>query len=203
MKDTSPRMNRWLEKLSWFNFEIRHIPGTTNTAADALSRNLSLSSMDSKVMTTSRTKLKRFLRLLLQPVTGTAVPDTEPSVNIDTDDWFPAYERTSYCKDFIANHVPKAGSEWHGDRFWREDKIIVSDDEAIRTGVVAAHHTGILQGHWGEAKTTEIVRRRLWFSSKTSVLFCKEDQTETKKWNKYETNSALAVVVQRGYTRRD
>ena len=42
MKDTSPRMNRWLEKLQRFNFEIRHIPGTTNTAADALSRNLSL-----------------------------------------------------------------------------------------------------------------------------------------------------------------
>ena len=84
-------------------------------------------------------------------------------MNIDTDDWFPAYERTSYCKDFIANHVPKAGSEWHGDRFWREDKIIVPDDEAIRTAVVAAHHTGILQGHWGEAKTTEIVRRRFWF----------------------------------------
>ena len=29
--------------------------------------------------------------------------------------------------------------------------------------MVAAHHTGILQGHWGEAKTTEIVRRRFWF----------------------------------------
>ena len=41
MKDTSPRMNRWLEKLSRFNFEIRHIPVTTNTAADALSGNLS------------------------------------------------------------------------------------------------------------------------------------------------------------------
>ena len=41
--------------------------------------------------------------------------------------------------------------------------VIVPDDETISTAVVAAHHTGILQGHWGEAKTTEIVRRRFWF----------------------------------------
>ena len=194
MKDTSPRMNRWLEKLSRFNFEIRHIPGTTNTAADALSRNLSLSSMDPKVMTTSRTKLKRFLRLSLQPVTGTAVPDTESSVNIDTDDWFPAYERTSYCKDFIANHVPKAGSEWHGDRFWREDKIIVPDDEAIRTAVVAAHHTGILQGHWGEAKTTEIVRRRFWFPGMPAFIqdFIKKcDTCQRIKADRHKQNALL------------
>ena len=110
MKDTSSQMNRWLEKLSRFNFEIRHIPGTTNTAADALSRNLSLYSMDPKVMTASSTTLKRYLRLSLQPVvTGPAPPvDALTTVNIDTDDWFPAYERTSYYKDFIANHVHKA-----------------------------------------------------------------------------------------------
>ena len=92
IKDTSPRMNRWLENISRFKFDIRHIHGTTNTAADALSRNLDISSMDPKVMTSTRTTLKRYLRLSLQPVTGPAPPvDLSPTVNIDTDDWFPAY----------------------------------------------------------------------------------------------------------------
>ena len=85
-------MNRWLENISRFNFDIHHIPGTTNTATNALSRNLDISSMDPNVMTSTRTTLKRYLRLSLQPVTGPAPPvDLSPTVNIDTDDWFPAY----------------------------------------------------------------------------------------------------------------
>ena len=68
MKDTSQRINHWLEKLSWFNCEISHISWTTNPAADALSCNLSVIYMDPKVITASRTTLKRFLRLSLQPV---------------------------------------------------------------------------------------------------------------------------------------
>ena len=37
-KDLSPRQVRWEEILSQFNADIRHIPGITNSAADALSR---------------------------------------------------------------------------------------------------------------------------------------------------------------------
>ena len=37
-KDLSPRQVRWEEILSQFDAEIRHIPGITNSAADALSR---------------------------------------------------------------------------------------------------------------------------------------------------------------------
>jgi hypothetical protein len=37
-KDLSPRQIRWNETLSRFDTDIHHIPGITNTAADALSR---------------------------------------------------------------------------------------------------------------------------------------------------------------------
>ena len=34
----SERMVRWLGDLALYHFEVKHIPGSTNTAADALSR---------------------------------------------------------------------------------------------------------------------------------------------------------------------
>src|SRR6202034_1336421 len=37
-KNLSPRQARWLETLTEYDFEIKHIPGETNTLADALSR---------------------------------------------------------------------------------------------------------------------------------------------------------------------
>ena len=38
LKDPSPRVVRWMATLSLYHCEIHHIPGSTNTAADALSR---------------------------------------------------------------------------------------------------------------------------------------------------------------------
>ena len=38
LKTPSPRVVRWMADLSLYNYEVRHIPGSTNTAADALSR---------------------------------------------------------------------------------------------------------------------------------------------------------------------
>ena len=38
MQDPHPRIVRWLSFLGMYDFDIQHIPGTTNTAADALSR---------------------------------------------------------------------------------------------------------------------------------------------------------------------
>ena len=152
-------------------FEIRHIPGTTNTAADALSRNLSLSSIDPTPTTLSKHQLRLRLRLSLQPVMGPELTNNEPAPqNIETDDWLPAYELTSYCKDDIRNHVPLSDTPWHHGRFWRDDKIVVPEDSSIRNAVISAHHSGILQGHWGESKTTKIVRRRYWFPNMSECI---------------------------------
>ena len=38
LKTPSPRVVRWMADLSLYNYEVRHIPVSTNTAADAWSR---------------------------------------------------------------------------------------------------------------------------------------------------------------------
>ena len=38
LKTPSPSVVRWMTDLSLYNYEVRHIPGSTNNAADALSR---------------------------------------------------------------------------------------------------------------------------------------------------------------------
>ena len=38
LKDPSPRVTRWLGVLALYHYTIVHIPGSMNTAADALSR---------------------------------------------------------------------------------------------------------------------------------------------------------------------
>ena len=38
LKDPSPRVTRWLSVLALYHYDVYHIPGSTNTAADALSR---------------------------------------------------------------------------------------------------------------------------------------------------------------------
>ena len=127
MKDTSPRMNRWLEKLQRFNFEIRHIPGTTNTAADALSRNLSLC-----------------------PVT--------------TEDWLPAYRQSPHCSQFFNDDGTLNGkADYHNGRLWQNDLIIVPSDQQIIRNTISRHHDGVVEGHWGIAKTQEIMKRRYIF----------------------------------------
>ena len=46
---------------------------------------------------------------------------------------------------------------------WQNDLIIVPSDQQIIRQIISRHHDGVVEGHWGIAKTQEIVKRRYIF----------------------------------------
>ena len=46
LKTPSPSVVRWMADIPLYNYEVRHIPGSSNTAADALSRMYPEESLD-------------------------------------------------------------------------------------------------------------------------------------------------------------
>ena len=100
MKNPSPRVVRWLSDLALFNYELKHIPGSTNTAADALSR-----PDDEATLCVLDLDLDM---------------SWEPAYREDPD-VYPLY---------FAPAEDNAGAmlqphEWHHGRFWVDDRIVV------------------------------------------------------------------------------
>ena len=118
MKAPSPRVTRWLAELALYHFEVKHIPGSTNTAADALSRiaNLQLAIHSLEI-------------------------DNESS-------WEDAYKADPMllAKYFTENGDLKDSTKWHNGRLWEDDLIVVP--EAKITSVLTQHHDNMIAGHW-------------------------------------------------------
>ena len=136
MKNPSPRVVRWLSDLALFNYELKHIPGSTNTAADALSR-----PDDEATLCVFHLDLDM---------------SWEPAYREDPD-VYPLY---------FAPAEDNAGAmlqphEWHHGRFWVDDRIVVPRTKVA--SVLEQYHDQLVAGHWGIPKTVEIIKRRFTF----------------------------------------
>ena len=161
MKDPSKRMIRWIAELADYSPIIQHIPGSTNTAADAISRQVHLHFLNS--ISFAETLLHKHLPLCpLEPTnTDNSQTLTPP---IDPNNWLPDYATDSwYLKHCISTDAdgndgldPKY--ETFNQRIWLGDRILVPQTRV--TEVIDTYHNGILQGHWGIAKTIAILKRK-------------------------------------------
>ena len=125
MKDPSKRMIRWILELADHSPIIQNIPGSTNTAADAISRQVHLHFLNS-------ISLKNNLQhehIPLYPVEQTQNDTSQTSTPpIDPDNWLPEYATDPwYLKHCITTDAD--GSDGldskYNQRIWIGDRILV------------------------------------------------------------------------------
>jgi hypothetical protein len=89
-KELSPRQLRWNETLSRFNAQIHHIPGISNSAADALSRYPYVQSQDEPEL--NAVSLVEFDRQILDNICKSYAENQLFGMVVKHPDWYPLYE---------------------------------------------------------------------------------------------------------------
>ena len=159
MKDPSKRMICWISKLAQYSPVIQHIPGSTNTAANAISRQVHHLHFLNSISTSTSYKHTPLL-----PIDFNLSPNSTPP-QIDPNNWLPDYATDHwYLKHCLITDAEGVDSqdpryEFINGRLWIGDRIVVSQSRAQE--ILDTYHNGILQGHWGIAKTIEIIKTQI------------------------------------------
>ena len=178
----STRQMRWLEALQEYRLTICHIPGRTNTAADALSRVMLADEKipDDAIHTASLTDVPWNPQAMtfvdvplafkaLRPFHNAYVTCTTsplPCIRFcpltaQDDDWMMDYLRDADLR--TVHFVPgtellREPQQYHHGRLWVGDKIIVPKSRV--TEVIALCHDVNPTSHWGVTRTATLVTRR-------------------------------------------
>lgn len=164
-RNLSRRQVRWSEILSDFNFVIRYRPGSQNAAADALSRrdkpeggSSPLASKTSMILLPATQFLGNLLSLPL-------VPESLPiqsliKDNIQDDPTYgPTFKKTAQDP----THDPLYQVQ---DGFLLRDGLLcVPDIPDLKKMILEECHDSISAGHFGIAKTFELVSRTFYWPS--------------------------------------
>jgi len=172
MKSPSPRVTRWLSELSLFHYEIQHIPGTTNTAADALSR--------------------------LECLSGSLLPLQHLMESWDADYRSDPLIVAKYFDPYTGQLLDP--TQWHDGRLWHDDRIVVPASQVAN--VISLYHDAMVAGHWGTPKTLDILQRKFLFPDmrqriKEHIQTCHACQTN-KAERKRRRGSLQPLYLQEG-----
>jgi hypothetical protein len=136
----SRRVAREVLRLSEYNIEIRHIKGTANGRADALSRR---PDYDQGVEDNTN------ITVLPEHLFARTIAVVEPQ----------------YCQDeerlkpWIDPHQLKC---WD-DIWYKEGRVVVTEELQGKCKIIRAHHNPPVHGHLGINRTTQIVERNYWW----------------------------------------
>ena len=161
------RQARWALYLSYFDFTLKHVPGTKMGKADGLSRR-----SDWKVGVDkdneNQTLIKdNWIRSLSEVVIEGPEVDILEKIK----------KARSKDEDIvrIVEKIKKAGvkeirgEEWkiEGDLVLKERKVYVLKDEELRVEIIQLHHDVPAAGHGERWKTVELVTRNYWWPGVT------------------------------------
>lgn len=161
-QNPSSRQVRWLQVIERYDIDIRHIAGTSNKAADTLSRLNVIHNVQDENIEQSETESIRN-EAEIESEIGEVHGDIEEVEDYDEeDDWTNAYaadeELMEYC--FHANDLKPEYRRQRG-LIWSGDQIVVPCSKI--TGIIKLHHATPTAGHFGISKTYDIIARKYWF----------------------------------------
>ena len=152
-----PQHINW--KVTWYipwlvdyNFQLVHIPGTTNKA-DALSRwpdfyNRSTDNANITVLPK---------HLFAQATTLSSLDDRAKSCQLLQQDLLKKWATTFSLKK-------------EGDLFWYRDWLVVVKDLPLRRGVISLYHDSQMAGHPGIPNTTWAIARNYWWPNMKQTI---------------------------------
>ena len=141
-EEFSNRQTRWLEKLGDFTFEVSHIPGAENKAADALSRAHVVSALE-----VGEEASKHQLR---------GWEEVRQAAEQDAD----YQEERGKVKE---GQSARGRGEREGVIIDSVGRVIVPSDQILRTKLILEAHEPPFCGHFGAKKTGDIVARSWWW----------------------------------------
>jgi hypothetical protein len=136
----SRHIAREVLRLSEYNIEIRHIKGTANGRADALSRR-----PDYDQGTEDNTNVTVLPEHLFARTTVTIIPQHR--------------QDEERLKPWIDPHQLKCL-----DGIWyKEGRVVVTEELQGKCKIIRAHHDPPIHGHPGINRTTQIIKRNYWW----------------------------------------
>ena len=147
-----PRHSRWIERLSGFNLQYQHLPGSENAIADALSRAPAFYLDAAQVLTPN----EGLLTQLQQAARDDAQYQARISAILkDQLDPQPRYKDLSFSDGLI----------------YRAPGVCeVPYDPSLRTFIIELNHDDPLAGHFGRDRTLELLRRKWHWPSMASQV---------------------------------
>ena len=161
----SRRHARWMEMLSRYHFTWQYRKGSTNTAADALSRMHEPANIHMpKVLALRGAVLATDLRQQLKE----------------------AYERDTLFSD------PEQTAEWTKNAesgLWYNENQKVVVPASMRDRIMAEHHSTAMAGHQGVGRTNQSIQRTFWwprmaadvYAHVTTCAACQRNKATSRK----------------------
>jgi hypothetical protein len=149
------RIARYVQLLADYNFQLVHIPSSTNKA-DALSRRPdyddgSDDNSDVTVLPPNRCIQSTTLScLFLQATTLSTIDDRAKAHQLRQPELLKRWSNTYPIKQ-------------QEQQFWYGDRLVIVDDTSLKRGVISLYHDSTTAGHPGISNTTWAIARDYWW----------------------------------------
>jgi hypothetical protein len=146
------RIARYVQQLADYNFQLVHIPGSTNKA-DALSQRPDYD--DGSSDNTDVTVLPP--HLFIRATTFSSLDERTRASQLCQPELLSRWATTFQLKK-------------EDDLFWYGDRLVVMDDLPLRRGVISLYHDSPTAGHPGISNTTWAIARDYWWPSMKQAI---------------------------------
>ncbi|KIL54995.1 hypothetical protein M378DRAFT_18347 [Amanita muscaria Koide BX008] len=177
------RQARWYLKVQDYDFELKHIPGKSNSRADILSRlpwyKETLPQQEELTMLGEKRFTKKVtpaVRMFVEEHFSEGGENTNYSakqqlvgVHLKLEEQIRSCKRRETEVTKRMKEQPQLFKELDGI-LSHQGKVYVPPDPKLRETILQDNHDAPIAGHPGIAKTEELVKRRYWWPSMTSDI---------------------------------